>query len=63
MSTKKLMMIAEKLGAERAVYMDTGMYDMATYYEPNGNKNILGHLDTDKSTNRVVFRIKKEKSD
>lgn len=58
MSTREMMAIAVALKAERAVYMDTGMYDMATYYEPNGKTHILGHIDTNKSTNRVVIMAK-----
>lgn len=58
MSTKKLMMIAKSIWVKNAVYMDTWMYDMATYYEPDWKKHILWHQDTDKSTNRVIFSIR-----
>ena len=57
MSTSDLIAISLAAGAEQAVYMDTGMYDYATYYDPNGKELALGHQDTKDSTNRIVFLI------
>ena len=60
MATNSLMEIAGNIGVRNAVYMDTGMYDKATYYEPGGEKHVLGHVDTDESTNRVVIYAKRQ---
>ena len=55
MTTELLLELASKMGVERAVYMDTGQYDMATYRDGVGKDHILGHEDTDESTNRILF--------
>jgi hypothetical protein len=38
-----------------AVYMDTGMYDMANFVDGGGNKHVLGWEDTDNSSNRLII--------
>lgn len=58
MTTQTLIEISKAVRVKNAVYMDTGMYDMATYYEPNGRRRIMGHEDTDESTNRIVLYVK-----
>lgn len=55
MSTDLLVELAASIGATRAVYMDTGMYDMASYTDGEGKSHLLGIPDTDESTNRVLF--------
>lgn len=55
MSTGKAVELALLVGATKAIYMDTGMYDMATYTDGNGKDHVMGHQDTSESTNRVVF--------
>lgn len=55
MTTGDLVQLARHIGAKRAIYMDTGMYDMATYRDGRGTDHIIGHQDTDESTNRVVI--------
>lgn len=55
MSTGDLVAISKKFGVRRAIYMDTGMYDMATYRDGSGADHVIGHTDTAESTNRVVI--------
>ncbi|MDP2599688.1 MAG: hypothetical protein Q8P84_03000 [Deltaproteobacteria bacterium] len=57
-----LLSVAWRLsGVEKALYCDTGMYDLASYYlYPNGQKGErravrVGHVDADKSSNRLIF--------
>jgi len=57
MNTKSLMDISSMVWIKNAIYMDTWMYDMATYYEPKWKKHIMWHVDNDKSTNRVVISV------
>jgi len=62
MSTQELVNIANSLNwrysVKNIVYMDTGMYDKASYYEPSWNKQIRWHNDTDESTNRIILEIR-----
>jgi hypothetical protein len=58
MSTGDLVDISLKFDVKRAIYMDTGMYDMATYRDGNGKDHVIGHQDTNESTNRVVIYSK-----
>ncbi|MDO8528217.1 MAG: hypothetical protein Q7T03_11125, partial [Deltaproteobacteria bacterium] len=56
MSTGELVELLTAMGGvKRAIYMDTGMYDKASYRDGDGKDHILGHVDTDESTNRVVI--------
>ncbi len=55
MTTGKMVELALAMGATKAMYMDTGMYDMATYRDGKGADHIMGHPDTSESTNRVVI--------
>ncbi len=55
MTTAKAVALAKHMGAVKAMYMDTGMYDKASYRDGNGGDHELGHKDTDESTNRVVI--------
>lgn len=55
MSTAQAVELALSVGATKAMYMDTGMYDMATYKDGGGHDHVMGHNDTKQSTNRVVF--------
>ena len=54
MSTKSLMEIAVKSWVKNAVYMDTWMYDMAAFHQPDWKKRIMWHNDTNMSSNRLV---------
>lgn len=54
-STNTMIELALQMGATKAMYMDTGMYDMATYQDGSGSSHIMGHEDTNESTNRVVI--------
>ncbi len=54
-SSGRLVDLALLAGATKAVYMDTGMYDMAAYKDGSGKDHIMGHQDTSESTNRVVI--------
>jgi hypothetical protein len=54
-SSGKLVELALSVGATKAIYMDTGMYDMAAYQDGGGKTHIMGHMDTSESTNRVVI--------
>jgi len=58
MSTNNAAEIAAQAGATKAVYMDTGMYDMASYTDGKGVEYILGHQDSNLSTNRIVVYAK-----
>lgn len=55
MSTARAVELALSVGATKAMYMDTGMYDMATYKDGGGSDHVMGHQDTKQSTNRVMF--------
>lgn len=55
MTTSQMVEIALQLGATKAIYMDTGMYDMASYQDGAGDSHVMGHQDTSESTNRVVI--------
>lgn len=55
MSSAQMVDLALSVGATKAIYMDTGMYDMAAYQDGSGQTHIMGHQDTSESTNRVVI--------
>lgn len=61
LSTGDVVEAALAAGAVKAVYMDTGMWDMATYQDGEGLKHRLdpGGSNSDRSTNRVVIFSRK----
>ncbi len=55
MTTADLVRLSLAAGVKKALYMDTGMYDMATYRDGAGHDHLMGHPDTSDSTNRVII--------
>ncbi|MBI2974901.1 MAG: hypothetical protein HYY43_04855 [Deltaproteobacteria bacterium] len=55
MSSADMLEISLMAGVRKAIYMDTGLYDNATYQDGRGGKHALGYHDSEDSTNRVVI--------
>ncbi|MSU74067.1 hypothetical protein EXS56_02925, partial [Candidatus Kaiserbacteria bacterium] len=57
MPTNRLLSLALAAGAHDVIYMDTGMYDMASLTDKNGGNRVLGHKDSQDSTNRLFLYV------
>jgi hypothetical protein len=60
-STNDAVSLAKKLGASRAVYCDTGMYDFAQIFDVQGKEHTVGWADNKDSTNLGVIAARKRK--
>ena len=57
MSTNEIVALAKALGAQEAVYMDTGMYNDGVITFPSGARERLGSRQAEQPTNFLGLRV------